>query len=166
MSAEYGLCLTCYEVIDPLVYQRSDTYNICPKMGCNYEMIWVDELMLPIIISLNKKGYRTRQCCSSHLWDPDLYIEFDPGIIIPRKLPEGIYLDSSVLMEEFEGKESPNMADQKIKNTIRTEWTTREDWDSLSVIERQRLIFTYVIRLLEWAEALPEINERSNVRED
>lgn len=38
----------------------------CPKADCYGEVFEVDELMLPTIIELNKKGYITEFCCSGH----------------------------------------------------------------------------------------------------
>lgn len=160
MRAQYGLCLTCYEILDPTYMDPDANYNICPRLNCHHEMVSIDENMLPIIITLNKKGYKTQQCCSSHLWDPNIYIDFEPGIQIPRALPEGFYLRCNALMEEFEGHDGPDMAEQKIQNSIYTEWDTIGKWLEKPMMERQRVIFDYLTRLLEWVDRLPESEQK------
>ena len=42
-------------------------FDRCPKPGCVGDLVHIDELMLPIIRTLNKKGYLTKFCCSGHV---------------------------------------------------------------------------------------------------
>lgn len=57
------LCLACNEIY-------TDKMERCPKASCGCDkVIEVDELMLPIIMELNEKGYATDSCCSGHFYD-------------------------------------------------------------------------------------------------
>ena len=57
------LCLACNEIY-------TEKMDHCPKASCGYdEVVEVDELMLPIIMELNEKGYATDSCCSGHFYD-------------------------------------------------------------------------------------------------
>lgn len=68
----------------------------CPKRGCWGEIQEVDDVILPTIVELNKKGYYTESCCSGHLEDTIgalCYIRFLPGVYIDEsKIPEGFSL--------------------------------------------------------------------------
>ena len=56
------VCMECYEV-----YRTNLGY--CPKVSCyGSEVVEIDDLMLPIIIELNQKGYCTDYCCSGHAY--------------------------------------------------------------------------------------------------
>ena len=67
------------------VFKLSEEYlknnEKCPKVGCWGELVEVDELMLPIIRILNRKGYETQYCCSGHVNDSSVmaYICFQAG---------------------------------------------------------------------------------------
>lgn len=64
------MCTKCYKL-------HSGEYNRCCERG---SLVYIDELIAPIIQSLNQKGYRTRYCCSSHNYTVHGYIFFD-GIV-------------------------------------------------------------------------------------
>jgi len=82
--------------------QRGDTDRIhsdenryvggtCPK--CKSYAVEVDDLILPTIIELNKKGYTTKYCCSGHM-DNELvgtYILFTHEA--PLKIPKGFIVE-------------------------------------------------------------------------
>ena len=55
------MCTSCYEV-----YNKD--LGRCPKVNCEQQVVEIDELMLPVIIILNKKGYMTDFCCSGHCY--------------------------------------------------------------------------------------------------
>ena len=55
------MCMGCYEVYDW-------NMEMCPKTGCEGNIVEIDELMLPIIKMLNQKGYITEYCCSGHVY--------------------------------------------------------------------------------------------------
>lgn len=44
---------------------------LCGEDKCDGGVYRVDELILPTIIELNKKGYKTQFSCSGHIWDED-----------------------------------------------------------------------------------------------
>lgn len=56
------MCMGCYEV-----YDRD--LGHCPKSICSYEVVEIDDLMIPTIRLLNQKGYTTEFCCSGHTYD-------------------------------------------------------------------------------------------------
>lgn len=67
------LCFDCYEV-----YDEPQRYDVCPKSYCSGSVQFIDELMLPIIVELNQKGYCTEYCCSGHAYNyNDPYIKFN-----------------------------------------------------------------------------------------
>ena len=56
------VCMGCYEI-----YWANLGY--CPKVTCHgSEVVEIDDLMVPIIIKLNQKGYCTDFCCSGHAY--------------------------------------------------------------------------------------------------
>jgi hypothetical protein len=68
-----------------ITYHPSNSWNCCPKTNCTGKVIEVDELMLPIILTLWNKGYYTSYCCSGHIYDnyPNTYIKFESEVDIP-----------------------------------------------------------------------------------
>lgn len=62
------LCLNCYKV-----------YKNKPKKNCCSNAIEIDDFMIPSIVLLNQKGYKTEFCCSGHIYDDVCcpYISFD-----------------------------------------------------------------------------------------
>ena len=85
------LCLNCFEVYsNEYRYDRRD-YNFCPKLGCDGEVVEIDELMIPVIKTLNEKGYCTEYCCSGHYGDgyTNTYIKFSEWVELPEELPDG-----------------------------------------------------------------------------
>ncbi|XMB85858.1 hypothetical protein RJG79_10675 [Mycoplasmatota bacterium WC44] len=91
--------LVCFDCND--VYDKEKTYfnreirdwNQCPKTICNGALEEIDELMIPTIIELNRKGYVTRSCCSGHLYDscPQVFIMFGNDYA-PVTAPKGFSL--------------------------------------------------------------------------
>ena len=94
------VCTRCWEIYDHWYKYDKNGRNYCPKSGCMGPVEEIDELMLPIIIMLNKKGYRTDFCCSGHLVN-DLternsayisFVDLPPEIKMPA-LPRPWYWD-------------------------------------------------------------------------
>lgn len=54
----YWICGNCYKLTET----RGKTY-FC---NCGGPKFKIDENMIPIILELNKKGYKTKACCSGH----------------------------------------------------------------------------------------------------
>lgn len=96
--SQYLFCPKCFNVyfanqIAP-TWETGRASLYCPSALCSGhgELVTLDELMIKPIVKLNKKGYRTRYCCSGHEMrekeDRKGYILFDEN----RKfssLPEG-----------------------------------------------------------------------------
>jgi hypothetical protein len=87
------VCLDCFEIYeDNISLIENQKGNImCPKKTCYGKVVEVDELILPTILLLNKKGYRTRYCCSGHTYLPlpqNCYIMFEEGRS-PQTIPPG-----------------------------------------------------------------------------
>ena len=135
-------CLKCYEVfkLESLLQDKVNNFQHCPKFSCTGQVIDVDELMLPIIIELNKKGYYTEYCCAGHYYDkaPNSYILFQEGISIPS-LPSGYIYD----------KDSTR--------TIRNDFSKYTDGDIVySDNDRYfEIINCNATLLLNWANSLP-----------
>lgn len=91
------LCLDCFDVYDSEMLNDKffDVYEgMCPKSNCNGRTICLDELMIPAITVLNKKGYSTKFCCSGHYPGYNqTYIMFEEYVEIPS-LPNGFRFDN------------------------------------------------------------------------
>jgi len=63
----YGICEKCYEPLDLSAHRNIywDAF-ICRHCKKIVKGIELDELIIPIISILNKKGYKTKYCCSGH----------------------------------------------------------------------------------------------------
>lgn len=138
-------CLKCYEVfkIESLLPDKVNNFQHCPKISCTGQVIDVDELMLPIIIELNKKGYYTEYCCAGHYYDkaPNSYIRFEEGIELPL-LPSGYEYECSNPI------------------TIRNDFSQYVDGE-ICYLDHDKyfeIINNNASQLLDWANALP-INE-------
>jgi hypothetical protein len=82
----YGMCSECFEMLDKNKHKNPyQSNNVCKHCSKISHVIEVDELILPTISELNKKGYYTDFCCSGHALDSfidngsinNLYIMFD-----------------------------------------------------------------------------------------
>lgn len=136
------LCLHCYEIYDTNIqlhkseYEHNNekhTWTFCPKSSCHGRVVEIDELMLPIIKTLNQKGYTTAYCCSGHIWSnkPNCYISFDTEI---RSLPHyPVFYD----------------VEHNERLTIRQNFEAKDEHDL------HRMILSNIICLSIWTEALP-----------
>ena len=160
-----------------MAYMNLETYNIFNFISNNVDkdkFVEIDELIAPIISLLNKKGYKTKFCCSGHPFvdyildesgtgenwnaewnenraehfqiDPYLnsYIMFEPGIII-HSCP-----DNSEL--EMEMKHNEKDLTFSINHYYDLEYRT------VTYIEMYKLIVDTMNEWMEWAESLPEYN--------
>lgn len=116
------------------------------------DYVEIDELIAPTIQILNRKGYKTKHCCSGHpftdwLWNegeakyrksqnlPSSYIEFEEGIALPIP-PPGFFDDS-----------------KNNRLVIR-----KDDYAYYAdAFELSRLIFEAMAQLYKWAFYLPEV---------
>ena len=122
------LCLNCFEVYsNEYRYDRRD-YNFCPKLGCDGEVVEIDELMIPVIKTLNEKGYCTEYCCSGHYGDgyTNTYIKFSEWVELPEELPDGFVYEErgNVIRKNYVDNLHPNEKYIEILNTTKDliEW--------------------------------------------
>ncbi len=122
------LCLNCFEVYsNEYRYDRRD-YNFCPKLGCDGEVVEIDELMIPVIKTLNEKGYCTEYCCSGHYGDgyTNTYIKFSEWVELPEELPDGFVYEErgNVIRKNYVDNLHPNQKYIEILNTTKDliEW--------------------------------------------
>ena len=122
------LCLNCFEVYsNEYRYDRRD-YNFCPKLGCDGEVVEIDELMIPVIKTLNEKGCCTEYCCSGHYGDgyTNTYIKFSEWVELPEELPDGFVYEErgNVIRKNYVDNLHPNQKYIEILNTTKDliEW--------------------------------------------
>ena len=122
------LCLNCFEVYsNEYRYDRRD-YNFCPKLGCDGEVVEIDELMIPVIKTLNEKGYCTEYCCSGHCGNgyTNTYIKFSEWVELPEELPDGFVYEErgNVIRKNYVDNLHPNQKYIEILNTTKDliEW--------------------------------------------
>jgi len=138
------LCLNCYKIYN----QKTIKNNMCKVKNCHGDIVEVDELFTPVIAELNRKGYKTRTCCSGHFDNNaynayNSYIYFEDNILLPS-LPDGYMYDQDLYpWVDWEGQE---------KNIIRIQF----DDKNKSFNELSKDIFMNAIGVLEWAEELEE----------
>jgi hypothetical protein len=143
----YSICNKCYEIYN------NPKFAQCPKATCAGEVIHIDELMIPSIIALNKKGYPTSTCCSSHEFGVthtiDMYgatytwINFKPNVLTLPSIPDGFELNHL------------GSGNGDGRYVIRLE---REQYGSPSPLTftRQTHLFNGIVNLTKWADSLPE----------
>lgn len=106
------ICNKCFSTYE------NDT--ICEK--CNNNLISLDDLISPVILILNKKGYKTISCCSGHN-DKHIcnktYIVFGKGFE-PEKMPSNFikYNDQYGNITLCRYHKNKQNIDQSILNTI------------------------------------------------
>lgn len=137
-------CLLCGEIYrKETVFSKSEykiadktyTWTLCPKVKCNGNVIEVDDMFLPIIKMLNKKGYITNHCCCGHVDDGciESYISFASNVDIPYK-PEGY---------EWE--------------TYDNGLCIRKYYPNSDIFELHKQLLENALITLQWANELPEI---------
>jgi len=135
------MCENCFEV-DSRKYKAKRKCEHCGGL-----LVQIDEMMLPTISLLNKKGYRTRFCCSGHVYDNpymffETYICFESHVKLPS-LPDGFHYTG----DYYEGRFA-------ISKNIFDDWTDTY---------RQTELLKNNLILLEWARELPHLNEEHNI---
>ena len=104
------ICLSCLNEFNKEELSFNDKYGNyrykCPIKKCSsYDMVEIDDLILPIIKILNQKGYKTEYCCSGHLTERDTntYIVFDKNTI-PKIIPKDFILENEEYYKIMEYK--------------------------------------------------------------
>lgn len=140
------LCLGCFKVYN----QKTIKNNMCKVKDCYGDVVEIDELFVPVIAELNRKGYRTIACCSSHYDNRSSnayssYIYFEDDIVLPN-LPEGyMYNQDLYPWVDWEGHGRDK------RTTIRINFDKNKGLNGLS-----KDILGNAIKVLEWAEGLED----------
>jgi len=149
----YPVCLHCYEVFHPSIWKwDTNQTQFCPRMKCNYADIFMcDEEMIDIIFTLNKKGYKTTDCCSGHPrkgWSSiyEMYISFQHGIIVPPP-PKGFENRTNSLLVETSDEEYFS-TDLRISSSI----FPPGDVNQLDIV---KFMHERYQDLLDWVDNLP-----------
>lgn len=132
----YYMCSSCFQAYKSDCIQTNKLGNAwCPNVECNGNMLFeIDELMIKPIQILNKKGYKTKYCCSGHSYEkyPSPYIMFN---FIPSYCPKDWYIDD---------------------NCIRAKKYSIEEFLNFTLEEKQKYIFNSINNLLIWSLELLE----------
>ena len=144
------LCLNCYKIYN----QKTIKNNICKVKECYGDVVEVDELFVPVIAELNRKGYRTRYCCSGHYADEysSSYIFFAEDYVFPS-LPKSYMYDQD--LNPWAYLNTNGQQSKSKRNTIRCDFYGNKN---KSFNELSKDIFNNAINVLEWAEGLEEFN--------
>lgn len=106
----------------------------CESEVCGCDIVEIDELMVPTILELNEKGYKTRFCCSGHVYSASsIHIMFEGFLAreIKNNLPEGFAfveskLDSFIIRHEFVTEDKYNEILEY--NKILRDWSVNLDY--------------------------------------
>lgn len=134
------LCFECYETY-------KTPFQNCPKTSCNGYVAEVDDLMLPIIMLLNKKGYCTEYCCSGHTYDGSCY----PYIAFSTFLNE--LLNKKEFNELFKDLPKPWYIDDDTYDMR----VLRCKIENGNIIELQKSICDANLKLLDFVNTLPTL---------
>jgi len=138
------LCLNCYKIYN----QKTIKNNMCKVKECCGDVVEVDELFVPIIAELNRKGYFTQYCCSGHVAGNGgfhSYIYFEDYTHLPS-LPDGYKHDQDMY---------PHIKFEDGKVSI-----LRYFDEKLNLTELSKQLYKNSISVLEWVEGLPDLNEK------
>ena len=140
------LCLKCHEIYDfnKRYYSLNNIdYTICPKTNCLGKVVEIDELMLPIIIKLNKLNFKTTYCCSGHYYDtiPDTYVSIN--------LFDSLNYHENILINDFKFYDFYNWYSKELKNFLKSydkNWTVDWDitWNKEKFSDRFEIIIRYI----------------------
>jgi hypothetical protein len=135
------LCLKCFRVYN----QKTIKHKVCKNKNCNGEVVEIDELFIPVIAELNRKGYKTKYCCSGHIEDTfNSYIYFEDDIELPN-LPDGYLFDKDAFPQV-------NWTMWETKNTIRRLFDENKNNFDLS-----KEILESTLKVMKWVEELPDL---------
>lgn len=115
----------------PLLLQRVGRLR-CSNYS--YYLVQIDKLLVPVIRTLNQKGYITTACCSGHLEEShcvSIYIAFKDEHDFGSNLPAGAIYRKTDRMVEYRGP------------------------DQMDKVERAQFQRECITNLTAWANALP-----------
>jgi hypothetical protein len=139
-----AMCTKCYRVYPECELEPDhDFYQIalCNNKKCKGSVCEVDDLILPAIVTLNKKGYHTHYCCSGHLWGSQgyirFYVYFKDGCL-PNNIPEMFKVDTDSFSESL---------------VIRYK---TDKFNSANKLKRYKQILEINLAFYEWVNKLPK----------
>lgn len=100
------ICPHCYREIDE-----------CRCLVYPYYLVQIDTLIVPIIRTLNKKGYITSACCSGHIYKnhcTNIHIAFRDEHNFGNDIPEGAVYSKVSQMIRFDGLDKMNTEERKV----------------------------------------------------
>lgn len=145
-SKGYLLCDNCFNNKNITMVNMDCTKHRDEKCSeCGTELQEIDELLVPIITKLNKKGYKTWTCCSGHIYNASGFILFNESYDFPEINIDGIYLDEKGWY--YEDPEIHFLG-------IRWHGLDTTDFDESIVLEN---IFRCIVELNKYVDNLPNI---------
>ena len=127
--------------------KKFDIYRTFDDPNIKGPIVEVDEMIAPIISLLNKKGYKTRYCCSGHCYEcDDGEFRTFTYILFQDILPKGITLPQGF----SHTRTRKNKYDPKSRSLLEKENIGDSDFSLLSNI------FNTMRDLYGWAEQLPK----------
>lgn len=109
--------------------------------------IELDELIVPAIFELNRKGYRTLYCCSGHIDEPyGGYIKF------ATSLKSLLNKDAIIETERLFDLEETGFI-------IRVKNAKKEFLSEVSIEDSMKIIYAFINDLNKWAASLPNLKE-------
>ena len=148
------MCLKCYNLFNEKnIKFEYDKFNFCHIISCSGQVVEIDELFVPVITKLNKKGYKTKYCCSGHLHEElvNSYIMFDERNSYLyqdhfNSLPNGFTLEVNT---------KTSRKNEMVKTLVIRKYFDKKK----SYKELLKDITDGAISLLEWAEGLPSLKQ-------
>ena len=140
----YGLCEKCYEMID-LSQHRNEWWDdyICCHCGETSFGLEIDEMILPAISELNKKGYFTQYCCSGHSLDGSPH----------RDTINNFYI---FFKKKCEPSMPPEQSDIKIESDSDGTIYRKVFSSDLNYFRLFEMILDFNKEVYKWAKSLPE----------
>jgi hypothetical protein len=136
------VCMKCYKIHWFNYDERK--FPKCEGKGCKGHVAEIDELLIPVIIELNKKGYKTCFCCAGHYYEaiPQCYICFEK--------------DMPLLLKPKFMEYSHHWKYNKDNKT----WTEDKKsiyykFDSQDEVELYKMIYNNALELQRWVKTLP-----------
>ena len=130
------LCSKCFDIL----YSKYHKCTKCDFKNIDYEEenIEIDSKLAFQISILNKKGYKTKFCCSGHALDEwvSSYIYFEDKI---DSCPEDWYIDDGYIIRGNRNR----------------------DWVELDFITRENILTNYNANLLKW---VLELEPKENIK--
>ena len=139
-----AMCTQCFKVYPSyLLVPDYDFYQValCNDKKCRGSVCEVDDLLLPAISILNKKGYHTNYCCSGHLYGDNgkirFYVYFKEGCL-PPNIPKLFNACANTFSEKL---------------VIRCK---DDEFKGKSGIERYKQILDINLAFYKWVNKLPK----------